>query len=90
MNNFGENIYIPVLNNVLKKKYLCHNCFKTFGHQKYLNYHLKHECGRGLRFSCPYCDHKAKFSSGARAHVRRKHPGLEVHTIDLFKPAKGH
>lgn len=42
----------------------------------------------GPRFCCPYCSHTAKFSSGARAHVKNKHPGLEVYTIDLFKPRR--
>ena len=86
----GMNIYqgpVFIYQRTKKKKFLCLNCPSSFTHQKYLTYHLKHECGRGPRFFCPYCDHKAKFSSGARDHLRRKHPGLKAIYIDSSKQA---
>lgn len=86
MHHFEESYFFVSPQEMLKKKFSCQNCPSSFKHKKYLTYHLKYECNRGPRFCCPYCDHKARFSSGSRSHIRTKHPGLRIYTIDLFRP----
>lgn len=88
MDHYEETYYFIPQATSARKNFCCQNCPSSFSHKKYLTYHLKYECNRGPRFCCPYCDHKAKFSSGSRSHIRTKHPGLEVYSIDLFKPKK--
>lgn len=56
-----------------------------FTYRKNLYYHCKFECGQQPRFSCPYCDYRARHSSNTRAHVKKKHPGFEVVAIDICK-----
>ena len=70
-----------------KKKYPCYNCHNSYKLLKYLNYHLRYECGQGPRFFCPYCDYKGKYSSNTRMHIRRRHPGLQIYCIDVLKKA---
>ncbi|XP_029161837.1 longitudinals lacking protein, isoforms A/B/D/L isoform X17 [Nylanderia fulva] len=68
---------------VEKPKFPCPRCPSVFSHKNNLYYHSKFECGQLPRFSCPYCTYRTKHVSNARAHVRRKHPGNKVYTIDV-------
>jgi hypothetical protein len=67
------------------RQFACPKCPSMFTHRNNLYYHCKFECGQLPRFSCPYCEYRARHSSNTRAHVRRKHPGLKVFTIDVCK-----
>ncbi|CAL1680043.1 unnamed protein product [Lasius platythorax] len=68
---------------VEKPKFPCPRCPSVFSHKNNLYYHMKFECGQSPRFKCPYCTYRTKHVSNARAHVRRKHPGNKVYTIDV-------
>lgn len=64
----------------------CENCNSVFSRKHNLQYHLKFECGQSPRFNCPYCVYRTRHPSNVRAHVRRIHPGLLVHVIDVCNP----
>lgn len=72
-----------------KPRYPCTNCDSVFSRKNNLYYHVKYECGQLPRFSCPYCTYRAKHVSNTRAHVRRKHPGYKVYTIDICNMIDG-
>ncbi|XP_033207785.1 RE1-silencing transcription factor B-like [Belonocnema kinseyi] len=87
---YGENMYVlqppsEVRSEVPKRKFPCPNCPTSLSHQRYLTYHLKHECGKGPRFGCGYCSYKARHVSNTRRHIRTRHPGQSIRTINLFK-----
>lgn len=68
-----------------QNRFTCPNCHCSYKVLKYLNYHLRYECGRKARFHCPYCNYTAKFSSNARIHVKTKHPDYQLYLIDMVK-----
>ncbi|XP_076383055.1 uncharacterized protein LOC117224492 [Megalopta genalis] len=65
------------------RKFPCTNCTSSFSRKGGLTYHQKFECGQEPRFKCPYCTYRASHISNTRRHVRKRHPGREVYTLDL-------
>ncbi|KAG5316848.1 LOLA3 protein, partial [Acromyrmex insinuator] len=65
--------------------YSCPNCTGVYLRQQGLREHQIYECGQSPRFQCPYCDHRSKLISNLYKHVRRKHSGEVVWSIDLKK-----
>ncbi|KAH0952437.1 hypothetical protein HN011_011876 [Eciton burchellii] len=59
-----------------RHKFPCPKCRSAFSRKNNLYSHLKFECGQLPRFGCPYCMYISKKSSNVRAHIRRKHDGL--------------
>ena len=56
-----------------ERPFSCSQCSKTFMMQKTLNYHLRHLCGKGPRFQCPYCPFQAKWKNSILKHARCRH-----------------
>ncbi|XP_053996867.1 longitudinals lacking protein-like isoform X21 [Hylaeus anthracinus] len=65
-------------------KHICPKCGGSFNWRYNLLHHLKYACGQSPRFNCPYCPYRTKHTSNVKAHVRRKHPNLEVYVIDIM------
>uniref|UniRef100_A0A6P7G1A9 Longitudinals lacking protein, isoforms A/B/D/L-like n=1 Tax=Diabrotica virgifera virgifera TaxID=50390 RepID=A0A6P7G1A9_DIAVI len=59
--------------NIATYYYRCLNCRKTYKTKYSLIRHLKIECLRSPRFSCPYCYYQTKYSYSLNQHVQRKH-----------------
>ncbi|XP_033231872.1 gastrula zinc finger protein XlCGF57.1-like [Belonocnema kinseyi] len=74
---------VKVCRNRIKKPYLCQQCGRGFALKRTKNRHMKHECGKMPMFQCPFCGLRSKQTSPIYAHIRRKHPGMEVYVVDL-------
>lgn len=53
----------------------CLQCNRVYRHMKTLNRHLRHECGKGKKFSC-YCGHQTQRSDRLLTHIRNLHPQI--------------
>ncbi|XP_024889487.1 Krueppel-related zinc finger protein 1-like [Temnothorax curvispinosus] len=67
------------------KRFVCKRCNRRYVRDKGLRRHQMYECGKSPRFKCPYCGSRAKRRSTIYVHVRMKHPGMHVWTVDLGK-----
>lgn len=65
------------------KKYPCQKCSSVFSRKNGLVYHERFECSQPPRFCCPYCTYRSRHVSNTRKHVRTRHPGEELQTIDI-------
>ncbi|XP_046610295.1 longitudinals lacking protein, isoforms N/O/W/X/Y isoform X2 [Neodiprion virginianus] len=64
-------------------RFMCPKCKRDFSCKGNRNRHVNYDCGHPPRFQCPYCKLRSKQTSYIYWHVRNKHPGLEVYTLDL-------
>lgn len=53
--------------------YQCDTCTRTYRWQSSYITHKKFECGKEPRFSCHFCDYKAKRKVSLHLHLAKKH-----------------
>ncbi|XP_063228442.1 longitudinals lacking protein-like isoform X3 [Bacillus rossius redtenbacheri] len=63
-------------------QYACTACGKQYRWKQSLVSHMRHECGKAPRFSCPACPYRSKQKGNLKTHVRSLHP---EHLDKLFQ-----
>ncbi|XP_017887202.1 longitudinals lacking protein, isoforms A/B/D/L-like isoform X14 [Ceratina calcarata] len=82
-NTYGSIPKWTIHKNNKNRTCVCPKCGNSYTVPKSLNRHLRYECGVAPRFKCPYCNMRGKQKSHVTEHIRRKHSGQRVYTIDL-------
>lgn len=73
--------------NIIRGRYTCGHCFKSYASKKGLDRHTRFECQFSppvARFKCPYCSHESKRKDNLRQHIFKhlKYPkGEQVESI---------
>ncbi|XP_031346985.1 longitudinals lacking protein, isoforms A/B/D/L isoform X18 [Photinus pyralis] len=61
--------------------FLCKNCNKTYKYRRNLLRHIVYECGIEPRFSCRYCNYRAKQKATLQSHLMNRHPNNLMYII---------
>ncbi|KAG7205698.1 hypothetical protein KM043_007647 [Ampulex compressa] len=69
----------------VRKFYCPNNCGSSFAHSYSMTRHARYECQQEPRFKCPCCEYRSRRTSDVYRHVRRKHEGSVVRSIDVHR-----
>lgn len=74
----------------LGKKFCCSTCRSSFSYKRSLMYHQRYECGKAPRYKCPYCDYDCRRKSNVHRHIRLRHNGQQVCSVDIYSTNYAH
>lgn len=63
--------------------YTCDQCLSEYKSRRSFLRHINHECGRGPKYGCPYCEFRSKQSQNVCAHIRGRHKECMVRFLTM-------
>ena len=87
-NSIGSNPIVKKKSVVTKKninkQFFCPKCPRAYAYSCGLSQHLRYECGKPCKFSCPYCNKKTKLLGNCYRHIRFQHKGQPVYANQMY------
>ncbi|XP_049943221.1 longitudinals lacking protein, isoforms A/B/D/L-like isoform X3 [Schistocerca serialis cubense] len=67
--DYMRNMSLTTPQTVLRKRYSCHSCGKSYRHPQGLWRHMKHQCGKDPQFQCPRCNYRCARKDNLKVHM---------------------
>ncbi|XP_049794872.1 longitudinals lacking protein-like isoform X2 [Schistocerca nitens] len=64
-----SNVSLSASQIVLRNRFICHSCGKSYQHQSGLWRHAKFQCGKEPQFQCPRCNYRCARSDHLKKHM---------------------